>query len=99
MGSFFRVSANLCLQFFPNKTPKLTAFVATRGVQNVEIVLAIFSALKFEVNSIGERLEALGTPKQILKLIAINPILKMYWPEKSIFKFSENCIFKLPKKL
>ena len=39
----------------------LTAFVAAWGVQHLEVVLAIFSALKLKIDSVREWLETLGT--------------------------------------
>lgn len=42
---------------------KLVTFAATWSIEDMKIVFAIFFALEFKVDSIRERLEALGTDK------------------------------------
>ena len=40
---------------------KLITLTATWGIEDMEIVFAIFLAFKFEIDSVGEGLETLGT--------------------------------------
>lgn len=45
--------------FLENETLERTAFSAARSVENVEVMFAVLPSLELEIDSIGERLEAL----------------------------------------